>query len=318
MNVHQYRGDCMETAHPVRGVAICDDEVAWESGAPARSPWRSAAKPLQLWCSLEQAGDPALSEIELALGASSHSGQPFHVEALRALMDRLGIEETWLKCGAERPIHRPSGDALLRASAPFLDIHNDCSGKHTLMLKACAVNGWSLEYRPPEHPLQRRIAEVAADWCGEAPGLAVDGCGVPVLCLSIEGMARAWGRMAVAMADAPGGRLGRIGWAMANQPRWTSGDDRLDLDVVRAATEPMAVKIGAQGVFCIAIPGRRMGLAIKSLSGSEVPLGAAVEAALAAAAPGAWARPATWPHTEVRNVIGEVVGRVVGVSERID
>jgi len=308
MNIHQYRGDCLETSHPVRGVAICDGDPSWQTGAPARSPWRSAAKPLQLWCSLEQAGDPELSELELALGASSHSGQPFHVDALRALMARLGVEESWLKCGPERPMHGPSADALLRAGQPFLDVHNDCSGKHVMMLKACAVNGWELEYRPEDHPLQRRIAEAASEWCGEVPELAVDGCGVPALCLSIAGMARFWARMATAMADAPESRLGRIGWAMANRPRWTSGDERLDLAVVRGAREPMAVKIGAQGVFCIALPERRMGLALKCLSGDEGALAVAVEAALAEAAPGAWERPEGWQGHEVRNVVGRVVG----------
>lgn len=308
MKVHQYRGDCLETSHPIRAVAIRDSEILWESGPAVRSPWRSAAKPLQLWCSLEQAGDPTLSDVELALGASSHSGQDFHVAALRSLMARLGVEERWLKCGAESPMHKPSAAELLAAGEPMLDIHNDCSGKHTLMLAACMTNGWNLEYRPADHPLHQRIAQVASEWCEETPTLAVDGCGVPVLCLSIAGMARFWATMAVAMAEAPEDRLGRIGLAMANNPRWTSGDGRLDYDVVRSAQETMAVKIGAQGVFCIALPERRIGIALKSLSGDERSLAAAIPAVLAAVAPGAWTKPEPWSGDQVFNVVGKQVG----------
>jgi L-asparaginase II len=313
MRIDQYRGDCLETTHPARAVAVRDGQIVWSAGPPARSPWRSAAKPLQLWCSLEQAGDPALSSEELALAASSHSGQPFHVDALRALMARLGVQESWLKCGAEAPVHRPSAEALIRAGAPALPIHNDCSGKHTLMLAACLANGWDLEYRPFDHPLQARIHEVASSWCGEVPDRAVDGCGVPVLCLSIAGMARSWARMAAAMADDPEGRLGRIGRAMVAHPRLTAGDDRIDLDVATAAAEPMAVKIGAQGVFCIALPERRLGIAIKNLSGTEPELAAAIPAVLDACAPGAWRRPERWRWDEVTNVVGRVVGRRVAV-----
>jgi L-asparaginase II len=103
-------------------------------------------------------------------------------------------------------------------------------------------------------------------------------------------------------------RLHAIGWAMARHPELTSGTGRLDLQIVRGAREPIAVKIGAQGVFCMALPQRCLGLAVKVHTGVTEALPAAVTATLAAAAPGVFAAPDDWDLLRVRNVVGDVVG----------
>ena len=56
-------------------------------------------------------------------------------------------------------------------------------------------------------------------------------------------------------------RAATLGWAMARNPWWTSGDGRLDLDIAAGARVPLVGKIGAQGIFCLAIPHLRLGLA---------------------------------------------------------
>ncbi len=328
MEILQTRGGHEETRHRVRAVAVREGQVCWSSGAPARSPWRSAAKPFQLWCSLEVLGDPALTEVETALGASSHAGQPGHLEGLRALQRRLGVDEGALRCGAEPPLHRGSWEALLRAGGEPLALHNDCSGKHSFFIAATRAEGWPADYRDPAHPLQRRIAAFAAQRAGEEIGLATDGCGVPVICLSIDSMARAWSWLAEAMdtvgdpwssapklADPGLVRAARIGWAMSRHPWWTSGDGRLDLEIARGARVPLVGKIGAGGVFCLAIPHLRLGLAVKVLSGDDDALGVAVGEALAVVAPGCWSPPPDWERPRVRNVVGMLVGDRVAVPD---
>ena len=322
MHVMSLRGGFVETSHPIRAVAVQfspdpgGGSVVWEAGRPAHSTWRSAGKPVQAWASLEAMGDPALSAADLALGASSHSGEDRHLAGVRALMARLGVEEGWLRCGAEWPVHGPTREALVRAGGQGLPIHNDCSGKHALMLGACVRRGWSREYRPASHPLQRRITELTAAWCGEAPGLAGDGCGVPTFYLSVAGMARAWARLAAAMDGAAmgdGGRLGRIGAGMMQHPELTSGAGRIDLAVAGRVAEPFVGKIGAEGVFCMALPARRLGVALKVASGNESALAVAVPAVLAAAAPGSVRADPEWEYSALRDVEGKVVGRwVVG------
>jgi L-asparaginase II len=104
-------------------------------------------------------------------------------------------------------------------------------------------------------------------------------------------------------------RLGRIGWAMAKHPELTSGTGRLDLDVVRACAEPLAVKVGAMGLFCMALPKRGLALAVKVESGVSEALPPAVRWALAQVGVDL-ALPSPWPLAEVRNVVGQVVGAV--------
>jgi L-asparaginase II len=140
--------------------------------------------------------------------------------------------------------------------------------------------------------------------------VATDGCGVPTFGFPVSGLARAWATLAAAMAARDvNARLHDIGWAMARYPELTSGTGRLDLQVVRGAREPMAVKIGAQGVFCMALPARGLGLAVKVHTGVTEALPAAVAATLASAAPGAFVPPEEWDLLRVRNVVGDVVGQ---------
>lgn len=334
MLVVQRRGAVVETQHPVRVVAARAGETAAEivaeTGPHIRSPWRSAAKPFQLAASLEALGDPMLESIDVALGASSHAGQEGHVAHLRGLLAAFGLDESGLLCGAEPPLHRGSAEELLRRSMSPAALHNDCSGKHSFMLAACTRQGWDLDYRPSGHPLQRRVMEIIAEAAGETPDLAIDGCSIPTAALSIDGMARAWARLAGAMAeagdpwpdpvmparpaDAMTTRLAGIGWAMARHPWWTSGDERLDLAVARAVRAPMVGKIGAQGIFCMAFPTLRLGVAIKVQSGDEDALAVATDAVCAEVLGADWQPYAPWPAAVVRNVVGWSVGERVAVG----
>lgn len=198
---------------------------------------------------------------------------------------------------------------LLRQNGQFSDLHNNCSGKHTFMLAATHKHQWPLDYRPPDHPLQQHIYKRVAHWTGVQPGLATDGCGVPTFCLPLQNIAQSWRQIAVDMAENPmHSRLGRIGTAMAQHTYLTSGRDRLDLAVVDAARATMAVKVGAQGVFCIAIPQLQLGIAIKVHSGSSEALAPVIAHVLARVVPDLWQLPDLWPHLQVRNVVGDRVG----------
>lgn len=301
--------EVVEARHPWSAVAMVDGQVRWQTGPDLDTTWRSAAKPLQLAVCLELLGRPNLSNEELAIGAASHSGEPLHLRWVREVLARFDVAEADLRCGTHPPIHEPSAQAILRADGEYGPVHNNCSGKHAFMLAAAARQRWELDYRAPDHPLQLRIAAQVADWCAVQPRLAIDGCGVPTFCLPLSAIARGWAAVAEAMAlgdAAP--PLGHVGLAMAAQPWLTSGTGRLDESVVRHAREPMAVKVGAQGLFCIALPRRRMGLAIKVHSGSSEALPAAVAAALREAVPEAWVEPPLWRLREVRNVAGLLVG----------
>jgi L-asparaginase II len=312
--VEQTRGSIVEAVHPFSAVAVdgASGAVVGRLGPEIVTTWRSASKPFQLENSLAALGDAsAFSDEQLAVGAASHSAEPVHVALVEGLLRRFGLDATALRCGAHPPVHEGSAEAILRAGGHFGGVHNNCSGKHSFMLGACVAQGWSLEYRPLDHPLQAGNHARLEALCGDLACVATDGCGVPTFGFELAGLARAWGTLAAAMA-APARRpvLARIGWAMAGHPELTSGTGRLDLQVVRAAREPMAVKIGALGVFCMALPerGLGLGLAVKVHSGSTEALAAAVTTTLETFATGAFAAPEGWGLLQVRNVVGDVVG----------
>jgi L-asparaginase II len=314
--VLQYRGACLESEHPASAVAVRGGRVVWQAGDDRDTTYRSSSKPFQLACSLEALGDPAVTAEEMAVGAASHSAEPAHLALVSAVLARFGAPAEGLRCGAHPPGHAPSAEAIVRAGGRFTDLHNNCSGKHAFMLAAALHNGWEADYRPFEHPLQQRIVGRLAQWMEHAPAHAVDGCGVPTFIQPLSAVARSWEVLARAMRsvergsadDAWTARLGRIGSAMAAHPELTSGTGRLDLDVVRAAREPMAVKVGAGGLFCIALPGRETSVVVKVHSGAMEALPALVAWALAEAAPGAWREPDGWELRRVRNVAGRDVG----------
>jgi L-asparaginase II len=298
------RANALESEHDISAVAMADGDIALEVGDDFASFWRSAAKPFQLEVSLQQLSPSvveALTDDELALGAASHSGQPRHVEGVEKLLRRFALTAEVLQCGAHLPVHEPSARALTEA----LVLHNNCSGKHTFMAAACQARGWPMDYRPLEHPLQQLNQQRLNEVTQHTHNTAIDGCSVPTFHAPVSAQARAWSKLAVSMADVPSSLLGRIGWAMHRAPFMMSGDGRLDLAVVQQASEPLTVKVGAEGLFCIASPARRLGIAVKVHSGNTDVLAVAVRAVLERLdmrVSGAW------PWADVLNVRGLLVG----------
>ncbi len=316
MHIEQRRGGLTETLHPVSAALWADGAVRWSVGPDIASFWRSGCKALQLTSSLNNL--PAeivagLTEQELAIGAASHSAEPLHVERVVGLLDRFGLTEADLRCGAHRPMHEPSARALERKGEKPSQLHNNCSGKHTFMRAAARYSGWPADYRDPDHPLQRENLARMTEWMGEAPAVAVDGCGVPSFHGRLSAMARAVARLAEEMGTraVPGtGTTARIGWAMHRNPRFMSGEGRLDLLVVEGATEPLTVKVGAEGLFTIALPDRQAGLVVKCHTGNDAALAVAVAAVLDRVYPGILRADAVggWSWGTVLNVVGVRVG----------
>jgi L-asparaginase II len=313
-SVVQRRGSVIEAEHPFSAVAVdASGATVALLGEDRETSFRSAAKPFQLAVSLEALGDPEHDDADLAIGAASHGGEPMHVARVEALLARYGLTESALRCGSHWPYHAPSTEALMRAGANLRPAFSNCSGKHTFMLAASRALGAPDDYLPEAHPLQRRNTALVTRLAGAPRALGVDGCGVPTYALPLSGLARAWAVLAEAMrSDAAGdrdtARLGRIARAMARHPELTSGAGRLDVAIVRGAREALAVKVGALGVFCIALPERRLGLAVKVHSGNGEALPLAVATALGRLAPGAFQAPERWGALEIRSVAGSLVG----------
>jgi L-asparaginase II len=210
---------------------------------------RSSNKPMQAVGMLRaglRLGDPA----DLALVCASHWGQDIHVDRVAALLWKAGLDESSLACPPDMPLDPAAAADVIRAGGGPSRIQMNCSGKHTGMLLTCQAAGWPIEgYLLPEHPLQQALAAAVADVAGEEiVATAVDGCGAPLLGLSLTALARGFLRLVDGTVEAAPAD------AMRANPDLVSGRDTTESNLMRAVPG-MLVKAGAEGVMAVAVPG---------------------------------------------------------------
>jgi L-asparaginase II len=213
---------------------------------------RSSNKPVQATAMLRCGFEPA-EPAELAIVAASHRGEPRHIERIRALLARAGLTEDYLQCPPDLPIGERAREDVLRAGGEPQRVLMNCSGKHSGMLATCQAAGWSLgDYRDPGHPLQKACRDAVQDLTGETvAAVGVDGCGAPVMAISLIGLARAF----LAAVSAPVGTPERrVADAMRAHPEMVSGEGGHDTMLMRAIPGLLS-KGGAEGVLAAALPG---------------------------------------------------------------
>ena len=247
------RSGFVESRH--RGVVVAlaaNGTFAFTAGS-ANAPVfpRSANKPLQAAAML-RAGLPLEGEL-LALAAASHSGEDFHAKGVHDILDHVGLTPDDLRCPPALPIDGPTARRLIRESdTPESRVRNNCSGKHAAMLVTCIVNDWPTDsYLDLQHPLQRHIRKTVEELAREpVAATGVDGCGAPLLALTLGGLARAF--RALVLAE-PGTPERKVADAMRKFPEWTSGTDR-DENRLMASVPGLLLKAGAEGVDAFALP----------------------------------------------------------------
>ena len=117
------RGGVVESVH--HGLAVVTDAagaVLFAVGDPGAAVLpRSANKPLQAVGSL-RAGTPAREEL-LAVAASSHSGEPFHLDAVLRLLAAGGLDEGALRNTPDFPVGDEARIAWIAAGRALSLIH---------------------------------------------------------------------------------------------------------------------------------------------------------------------------------------------------
>jgi L-asparaginase II len=226
-------------------------------------------KPLQAAAMLQAGLD--LDGPLLALAAASHSGERYHLDGVRRILSAAGLDPDQLRNSADLPLDDDERLAWRLAGRQPCPLAMNCSGKHAAMLATCQANGWSLpEYLDPRHPLQRAIAETVVALAGErVTAVGVDGCGAPLLAISLAGLARAFARIATALA---GSAEGRVAAAVRRHPEWIGGTGRDVTELIRAVPGLIA-KDGAEGVYAAALPdGRAAAVKIADGAGRARPV----------------------------------------------
>jgi L-asparaginase II len=235
-----------------------------------------------------------LSDAELAIACASHSGEPEHVATAAGVLARLGLTADALECGTQWPSREPVLRAMAARGETATPLHNNCSGKHSgFVCVAClmARNAgaepaeFARGYVAAEHPVMREVSAALSATTGvdvERAPRGIDGCSIPTFALPLRALALAFARCGTGqgLTDGHARAARRLRQAVAAAPFMVGGTDRFDTRVMAAFGERLFCKIGAEGVYCAALPELGLGVALKIDDGAA----RAAEAAMAAVA----------------------------------
>lgn len=148
------------------------------------------------------------------------------------------------------------------------------------MLGLALAHGWPVTgYELAAHPVQQRIlSEIVrwTDWPAERMVFGVDGCTVVCYGLPLRAMALAYARFATSKATP----MRRLRDAMVQHPELVAGQGRLETDLGQVGGGSVIAKVGADGIFCAALPRIGIGVAIKVEDGDMRSSGPALVAVL--------------------------------------
>lgn len=199
------RSGFVESRHIGSAVVLAPDGTVSRSHGSPEAPVfpRSSLKPFQALAVLN-AGVP-LREEQAALATASHAGTTRHVSVVRSMLASAALTEDALQCPMDWPLDRSARDELVSSHLGQSRLFMNCSGKHAGMLLACVANGWPIEsYLDGAHPLQVAVRDTVERMTGERPSAtATDGCGAPVLAISLTGLARGIQKVATSSVSSP-------------------------------------------------------------------------------------------------------------------
>ena len=267
-------GMAVENIH-YGSVAVVDvnGKLLWSAGDPGFMTFtRSALKAFQALPFMLSDG-PAkfgLAQAELALLCASHSGEEIHLRGVRAILAKIGLDESDLECGCGVPLHY---DAVGQPAPPdraWTPLHHNCSGKHAGFLGWCRLHGErTAGYVGVDHPLQQAIRDTLAAQAGANLPAGMDGCSAPNYAMPLATLAHLYARLGQGAADPQlGSVMGDLYDAMTGHPEMVSGQARSDLAYMTAGYGDWVSKVGADAVQTIGIRSAGIGIAIKIADGA--------------------------------------------------
>lgn len=155
---------------------------------------RSLLKPIQasIIADYNTAEFYDFSAEELAIMQASHAGEDIHTELVLSILEKIGLDEKYLKCPAIPPLNPD----ILKPDEKPKSAHNNCSAKHAMMLAVSKQLGFSLnDYNDANHFLQKIILNKICELSGydeDIPPQSSDGCTVPVWALPLKNIANAF------------------------------------------------------------------------------------------------------------------------------
>jgi L-asparaginase II len=271
-------GDFVESRHRCHAAVVDRDGTVVRKWGDVDQPiyGRSAIKPMLALGLVESGAADAfkLGNAEIALACASHSGEPQHVDRVRAWLQRIGRSPADLECGAHMPYNEVAMRDMVRAGIEPDASHNNCSGKHSgFLTTAVHLKESTKGYIRYEHPIQQRLLGIMEQLSGldlsHAPR-GVDGCGIPTIALPIGHTAMAMARLAdpQGLPPARAAAAKRIVTAMTAEPYMVGGTGEFCSEVMHALGGKAALKPGAEGVYAGILPELGLGICLKNEDGA--------------------------------------------------
>jgi len=257
------RGDIVESVH-YGSIAVVDSNgklIASYGDPQAVAFLRSSAKPFQALPFVERGGVEHYNFTlrELSISCASHEGSDMHVQTVREMQRKIGIEESQLLCGAHMPGDVDAYKALIVNGQLPTPIRNNCSGKHTSMLAHAKMRGLPLEnYLDIDHPIQKDILASFADMClipSKQIQLGTDGCSAPNFAVPLYNAALGMARFCDPheLSEARANACKKITTAMTTHPEMVSGYGEFDYELMKAGDGKIVCKRGAEGYQIIGL-----------------------------------------------------------------
>lgn len=279
--VEVYRGNVLESFH--RGVICIVDEnnkILYSEGDVQQVCFpRSALKFFQqipLLCSgaVEHFG---FTQQEIAIFCGSHNGEPQHVEVVKSILQKIGLDESYLLCGPQMPTLKEDQVILIKNDLKPQRIQNNCSGKHAGFLAYCVFKNYSLkDYTDINHPLNQEILDIVAEFHIYPKSQiknGIDGCSAPIFAFPVYNQAVAYKNLIhpVAFSTDIQKACKTMVDAIVNYPEMIAGKNRYCTDLMRLSEGKLIGKTGADGVYSLGIIEQKLGICIKIDDGKMGP-----------------------------------------------
>ena len=288
------RGSVIESTH-YGSLAVVDSTgklLASHSDPQTVAFLRSSAKPFQAIPFVERGGAEHFNFTlrELSISCASHVGSDMHVETVAGMQKKIGVDESFLLCGAHMPDDVPALKRLVINGELPTPIRNNCSGKHTAMLAHAKMRGLPLDnYVDIDHPIQQDILATFSDLCLIQPSdisLGVDGCSAPNFAIPLFNAALGMARLCDprALTESRANACRKITSAMTTHPEMVSGYSEFDEQLMRVGGGKIVCKRGAEGFQIVGLlPGALandspgIGIALKVSDGDASRMGMNLE-----------------------------------------
>lgn len=272
------RGDLVECKY--RGdIAVVDKNGAllYYTGDPYKITYsRSSAKPVQAMEVFFSGayGEYRFTDAEISIMCASHYAETFHINTVKSILDKIRLIPDNLLCGTTSSMKPEYALELAKQNVRLNPMYNDCSGKHAGMLSVCVKNAYDVNtYKQEEHPLQKSLKEHIAyiyDIEERDIVVAIDGCDVPVFGMPLYNMALAYARFTNTdvLQEDYADIAEKIYGCMNNHPEMIAGTNGFCTELIKNTNRKLIGKLGAEGVYCIGVKDKGIGIAIKIEDGN--------------------------------------------------